>query len=99
MTVLKADNALYVALKMVPEGTRMTVYTSNQGSAKTNVVAELRKEPGSGWDDWQFLKRPATANAELLPATWPNEDPTIISSTALAESLGQNPDLWADISD
>lgn len=99
MTVLKADTALYVALKMVPEGTRMTVYTSNRGRARTNVVAELTKEPGSGWGDWQLLKRSATANPELLPATWPNEDPAIISSTALAESLGQNPDLWADIED
>lgn len=98
MTVIKADTALYAAFKFLPEGTKIKVYTKNSGRARTNVVAELRKEPG-GWDDWQILKRPATADATLLPATWPTEDPAVISSRDLAGALANDPDLWADSDD
>lgn len=99
MTVIKADTALYAAFKFLPEGTKITVYTKNSGRARTNVVAELRKQPGGGWDDWQILKRPATADATLLPATWPTEDPAVISSRDLAGALENDPDLWADSDD
>lgn len=99
MTVLNAEEALYVALKFVPEGSKMTVYTKDKGHARTNVVAELRKEPGGGWDDWQITRRPATVDDALLPATWPHEDPAIISSRTLADTLDANPNLWADIHD
>ena len=99
MTVINAETALYAALKFIPEGTKMTVYTKNSGRARTNTVAELRKEPGGGWDDWQILKRPVTADASLLPPTWPTEDPAVISSRDLARVLGDDPDLWADVHD
>jgi hypothetical protein len=99
MTVLNAETAVYVALKFVPEGWKITVYTKDQGRARTNIVAELRKEPGGGWDDWQIIRRPATADDSLLPATWPHENPAIISSRTLADTLDANSDLWADIDD
>jgi hypothetical protein len=99
MTVLSADSALYVALKLVPEGTTMTVHTRAKGNARTNVVAELRKEPGGGWDDWQILRRPVTADRSLLPETWPTEHPAIVSSQDLAKTLESNTDLWANIDD
>ena len=99
MTVLNAETGLYAALKFVPEGTRLTVYTKDKGRARTNTIAELRKEPGGGWDDWQVLKRLATADAAVLPATWPTEDPAVISSRDLADALTNNPDLWANIDD
>lgn len=99
MTVINADTALYAALKFLPEGTKLTVYTKNSGRARTNTVAELQKEPGSGWDDWQIVKRPATADASLLPATWPTEDPAVISSRDLADILGSDLDLWANVDD
>lgn len=99
MTVLSADDAVYVALKFVPEGSKMIVYTKNHGRAQTNIVAELRKEPGGGWEDWQVLRRPTTADSSLLPATWPHENPEIISSRSLADAIDANPDLWANIDD
>ncbi|WP_139722296.1 hypothetical protein [Serinicoccus chungangensis] len=99
MTVLDSTTALYAALKFVPEGGRMTVYTRDSRRARTNVVAELRKEPGGGWDDWQVLRRPETADASLLPDTWPEENPAIISCRTLADSLAENPDLWAEVED
>jgi hypothetical protein len=51
MTVVTVDTALYAAFKFLPEGAKVTVYTKNSGRARTNVVAELRKEPGGGWHD------------------------------------------------
>ena len=99
MTVLSAETALYAALKFLPEGTKLTVHTKDYGRARTNVVAELRKESGGGWDDWQILERPVTADSSLLPATWPHEDPAIISSRTLADTLGADPDLWANVDD
>lgn len=99
MTVIDAETGLYAAFKFLPEGTKLTVYTRNKGQARTNVVAELRKEPGSGWDDWQILKRPATSDTSLLPPTWPTEDPAIISSRDLSDAIGKDPDLWANVDD
>jgi len=99
MTVLNAQTGLYAALKFLPEGTKLTVYTQDSGRARTATVAELRKEPGGGWDDWQILKRPATADATVLPATWPTEDPAVISSKDLAATLTNNSDLWANVDD
>ncbi len=97
MTVLNAETALYVALKLVPEGTNVTVYTKAPVAARTNVVAELRKELGGGWDDWQVTRRPVSADASLLPATWAIEDPAVISTRTLADTLGGNHDLWVVI--
>lgn len=99
MTVFNSETALYAALKSLPEGRTLTVYTRNSGRARTHTVAVLRKEPGGGWDDWQIIKRPATADASLLPATWPTEDPAVISSRDLADTLGTNADLWANVDD
>jgi len=100
MTVLKLDTAMYVALKFVPEGMRMTVYTKKHDGARTNEVAVLRKEANSGgWGDWQILSRPETADARLIPATLPEEHPEIIYSSDLARVLSENPDLWATIAD
>lgn len=99
MTVLNLETALYVALKFVPEGTTMTVFTRNSSGARTNVVAKVRKEPGNGWGDWQVLERPKEADASLLPETWPSEDPGIISSRTLADTFQANVELWADIDD
>lgn len=97
MTVINAETALYAALKFLPEGTKLTVYTKDSGRARTNTVAVLRKEPGGGWDDWQIVERPVTADASLLPATWPTEDPAVVSSRDLANVLGDNPDLWGNV--
>lgn len=99
MTVINADTALYAAFKFLPEGMKITVFTKNSGRARTNVVAQLRKERGGGWDDWQILQRPATADANLLPATWPAGDPAVISSQDLADALSNDPDLRADSND
>ena len=99
MTVIKADTALYAAFKFLPEGTKITVYTKNSGRARTNVVAELRKQLGGSWDDWQVLKRPASADATLLLATWPTEDPPIVSSRDLAGALTNDTDLWVESDD
>lgn len=99
MTVIKADTALYAAFKFLPEGTKITVYTGNSGRARTNVVAKLRKQLGGGWDDWEILKLPATADASLLPATWPTEVPAIISSRDLADAMENDPDLWVNSDD
>lgn len=99
MTVINAETGLYAAFKFLPEGTKITVYTKNQGQARTNVVAELRKEQGNGWHDWQILKRPATAEKSLLPATWPTDDPAAISSSDLADTLNNNRDLSATVED
>ena len=99
MTVLKIDTAMYVALKLVPEGMAMTVYTSDPAGARTNEVAVLRKEPNNGWADWQVVSRPKTADASLLPATHPEEQPEIIYSNDLARLLAGNPELWASIND
>jgi hypothetical protein len=90
---------MYCALKFLPEGTKLTVYTKDSGHAPTNVVAVLRKERGGGYDDWQIVKRPATADATLIPATWPTEDPAVVSSRDLANSLGSDPNLWGDVED
>lgn len=98
-TLLSSETALYAALKFLPEGTRMTVNTKNHGRARTNTVGELRKEPGGGGNDWQILKRPATADASLLPADWPQEDPAVISSRTLADTLEAHPEMWADVDD
>jgi hypothetical protein len=98
MTVINAETALYAALKFLPEGAKLTVYTKDPGRARTNAVAVLRKEPGGGWNDWQILKRPVSADSSLLPATWPTEDPAVISSRDLADVLS-NSDLWADVDD
>ena len=98
MTVLKIDTAMYVALKFVPEGMQMTIYTNNSVGARTNVVAVLRKEPNNGgWGDWQILSRPKSADASLIPATLPQKQPEIIYSNDLARALSENPDLWASI--
>ncbi len=99
MTVLDSRTALFAALKFLPEGTKMTVYTHDPGKARTNIVAELRKEPGGGWHDWQILKRPATADSSLLPATWPSESPAVVSSQDLAETFANDPNLWATVHD
>jgi hypothetical protein len=99
MTVLKIETALYAALKFLPEGTRMTVHTLDWAGARTNVLGELRKEVGRGSHDWQIIHRPATADASQLPATWPSEDPAVVSSRTLADTLGSNPALWADVHD
>lgn len=99
MTVINSENALYAALKFLLEGTKLTVYTKNSGRARTNTVAELRKKPGGGWDDWQVLKRPASADASLLPSTFTNEEPEIVSTRTLADALEVNTDLWANVDD
>ena len=99
MTVLSVNTAMYAALKFLPEGTRLTVYTENSGPARTKIVATLRKELGGGWHDWQILTRPVTANESFLPATWPSEVPAVISSQDLARTLVENADLWADVKD
>ena len=99
MTVIDSESALYAALKFLPEGTRLTIHTKTAGRARTNIVAELRKEPGNGWNDWQVVKRPSTADKSLLPATWSSEDPEIISCRDLADTLGRNLDLWANVDD
>lgn len=99
MTVIDATTGLYAAFKFLPEGAKITVYTRDKGQARTNVVAVLRKEPGGGWDDWQILKRPPTADSSLLPATWPTEDPAVISSRDLANALGNDHALWANLDD
>lgn len=99
MTVLDSSTALYAALKFLPEGTKLTVYTRDKGGARTNVVAELRKEPGGGWHDWQIVKRPASADPSLLPATWPHESPAVVHSQALAETFANDPNLWAEVHD
>jgi hypothetical protein len=99
MTLLSSATGLLAALKLVPEGKKMTIRTHAVGRARTNVVARLRKEPGGGWDDWQILLRPATADDSVLPATWPHENPAIISSQDLADTLAKYPELWADIED
>lgn len=100
MTVLDAGTALYVALKMVPEGTRMTIYTRNRGRARTAEVAALRKEPNNGgWGDWEIVSRPKTADASLIRATITDHEPPIIYSRHLAEAMTANPDLWAEIHD
>lgn len=90
---------MYCALKFLPEGTKLTVYTEDSGHPRTNMVAVLRKERGGGWDDWQIIKRPATADASLIPATWPTEDPAVVSSQDLAKSLDSDPNLWANVED
>jgi hypothetical protein len=95
MTVLNSDTAFYAALKFLPEGTKMTVYTRTPGKARTNVVAELRKELGNGWNDWEVLKRPASADASLLP----EDQPAIISTKTLAGALEVNSYLWASVDD
>lgn len=100
MTVINVETAMYVALKFVPEGTHMTVYTRNPSGARTNEVATLRKEPNNrGWGDWQIISRPKTADAELIPATISSEHPEIIFSRHLATVLSENPDLWASTHD
>lgn len=35
MTVLDSSTALYAALKFLPEGTKLTVYTHDKGAART----------------------------------------------------------------
>lgn len=62
-------------------------------------MAVMRKEVGNGWGDWQILSRPVTSDSSILRATWPNEDPQIISSRDLANALQGNPELWGDIDD
>lgn len=99
MTVIDAETGLYAAFKFLPERTRVTVYTRNKGRARTNLVAELRKEPGGGWDDWQILTRPASADPSLLPPTWPTESPAVISSRDLSDAIENNRDLWANVHD
>lgn len=99
MTVLNAENAILAALKFLPEGAKLTVFTKNAGGSRTNVVAELRKGPGRAWADWEITGRPTTAHHTLLPATWPHEIPAVISPTDLADALGANPELWAETED
>lgn len=98
MTVLNAETAIYACLKHLPGGAKMTVYTKNSNGARTNEVAVLKKEPDS-WGDWQVVNRPKTADPMLLPETWPDGHPGIISSRTLADAFDSNPDLWADISE
>lgn len=99
MTVISSDNALYAALKFLPEGSRMTLFTRDSGAARTAIVAELRKEAGNGWHDWEILRRPATADASLLPATWSSEIPEATSTKSLADAMTANSDLWAEVHD
>ena len=99
MTVLNAENAILAALKFLPAGSQLTVFTKNAGTSRTNVVAELRKGPGRAWADWEILRRPVTANHTLLPATWPHEVPEVISPSDLAHALNADSDLWAEVED
>lgn len=100
MTVIRSNTALYASLKFLAEGTKLTVFTDRHGQARTNVVAELRKEPNNGgFHDWQVLRRPASADATLLPSTFTGEDPELVSNRALADALEANPDLWIDVDD
>lgn len=100
MTVIRSNTALYASLKFLSEGTRLTVHTDNQGQARTNVVAELRKEPNNGgFHDWQVLRRPVSADASLLPSTFTGEQPELLSNRALADALDANPDLWIHVDD
>lgn len=99
MTVIRSNTALYASLKFLAEGTRIIIYTDDSGSARTNVVAELRKEPDNGGHhDWQIIRRPSSADASLLRPSYP-EDPEIISNRALADTLEQNPALWVSVDD
>lgn len=94
--VFDADTAAYRYLEVLPAGTTMIVHTKNEGAgARTNEVAKLKKEPGK-MGDWQVVSRPATADASLLPETWPAH-PGIISSRTLADTFTANRDLWARV--
>jgi len=100
MTVLKQSSAMYVALKLVPEGGRMTVFTRDRQGARTGEVVVLEKELNNGgYGDWRVVSRPKTANPNLVPATRTEGTSEIIYSQDLARVLSDNDDLWADISD
>jgi hypothetical protein len=93
--VFSAETAAYRYLEVLPAGTTMIVHTNKPAGARTNEVAKLKKEPGK-LGDWQVVSRPATADASLLPETWPAH-PGIISSRTLADTFTANPDLWARV--
>ena len=95
--VLSAETAIYRYLELLRAGAKMSVYTKNSGSARTNIVAMLRKE--EGWGDWEVVSRPATADPTLLPETFGGELAGMISATTLAETFESNRDLWAAVSE
>jgi hypothetical protein len=93
--VFSAETAAYRYLDALPAGSTMTVRTNNSVGSRTNEVAKLKKEPGN-WGDWEVVSRPATADASLLPETWPAH-PGIISTRTLADKFTADPDLWAQV--
>lgn len=94
--VLDAETGVYRYLDLLPGGSKMLVRTRGATKGRTNEVATLEKEPGP-WGDWKVMSRPATADAALLPETWPGQHPGIISTRTLADTFMGNADLWASV--
>ncbi|KTR17088.1 hypothetical protein NS330_10030 [Curtobacterium citreum] len=93
--MFSAETAAYRYLDALPAGSTMTVHTNKPARARTNEVAKLKKETGK-MGDWEVVSRPATADASLLPETWPAH-PGIISTRTLADTFTANTDLWARV--
>lgn len=93
--VLNVETAFYRYLELLRAGAKMTVYTKNSGSVRTNVVAVLKKE--DGWGDWKVVSRPATANPALLPETFGEKHPGIISARTIADTFESDRELWATV--
>lgn len=94
--VLDAETGVYRYLDLLPGGSRMLVLTRGPKRGRTNKVAILEKESDL-YGDWKVVSRPATADASLLPETWPGQHPGLISTKTLAATFMGNTDLWASV--
>lgn len=93
MAVLKTSTAIYEYLELLPQGVRITIYTTGQGGNDDGAVAVVRKESDKG--DWN-VTYPKGADETVIRDSWSNA-PGIISSKDIARAFLDRGDLWGDV--
>lgn len=92
---LTAESGVSLALQYMPEGTRLDVYTNNKpAGARTNLVVSLRKLR-DGYEDWEILDRPKTADHSVLRPTFGEADP-VLSIRDIADAILSG-EVWAGV--